>query len=84
MADKALTYYPQEGKATATNNYAYRKTGDKNFKTSHNDMKDSNSQYYTGVSNPVNGDVDPFENKNFVNLSFTLKSDYAQYIGPIR
>ena len=84
MADKDLAYYPQVGKATATNNYAYRTTGDKNFKTSHTDMKDSNSQYYTGVSNPVNGDVDPFENKNFVNLSFTLKSDYAQYIGPIR
>ena len=79
MADKALTYYPQEGKATATNNYAYRTTGDKNFKTSHTDMKDSNSQYYTGVSNPVNGSVDPFENE-----SFTLKSDYTQYIGPIR
>ena len=84
MADKSLEYYPQEGNATAKNNYAYRTTEDTDFRTSHTDLKDSDSQYYTGVSNPTNGTENPFKEIDLTTLTFTLKSDYAEYIGPVR
>lgn len=81
-ATAEFTYYPSKGNVTVANNYAYKLNGN-NFKATHLDLKEG-STYWEGVRNPDNAAVDPFEEKDLNTPKFTLKAEYAKYIGATR
>lgn len=80
-----LTYYPEEGKAAASNNLSYQKGGN-TFKVSFTDMKNSTTNtYYSGVSNPAKTDVSPFETEDTDTPIFVLTAGNAtKYVGAQR